>query len=92
MASNVISGQTYTTPVLGDPVGMRPADKRHYGGLIGEHKLTDGHVVFVTWLPLDQQRVNIKVWDSTGEEWGIQDVWRFHAGPKTEKLFVEIES
>jgi hypothetical protein len=90
--ASALTGQVVSVPVLNDPQGMRPADKRYWEGKISEHLLADGQTVYCIWLPLDQQRVNIVVWDSTGETWTVENIYRFHAAPETEKLLQALEA
>lgn len=90
MASNT-TGAFATVPVLGDPVGMRPAERRYWEGKISEHTLDDGRVVWAIWLAYNKTHVHIIVWDED-EVWTVENVCRLNAAHETEKLFAQLES
>lgn len=91
MASNT-TGSTVTMPVLGDPHGMRPAQKRYLAGMIGEYLLDDGHLVWCQWLTSSKTDCHIVIWDADGIVETFEDINRLQAARKTEALFVALEA
>ena len=89
MASNT-TGAIATVPVLGDPMGMRPAQKRYWEGKIGEYALENGLTVWAIWLPYNKTHVHIQVY-TADQTWEIMNVCRLQAAGETEKLFRQLE-
>lgn len=86
-----------TMKVLGDPKGMRPADRRFALSpscydTVGEYELDGGRVVWVTWLPTGSTHTHIVVWDEAAILSTRFNVVRVQAAPTTEKLLRELEA
>lgn len=83
--------------VLGDPQGMRAADKRFALSptcydTVGEYTLDGGRVVWVVWLPTGRTHTHVVVWDEYAILATRFSVVRPQAAPITEKLLRELET
>jgi hypothetical protein len=74
-----------------EPVGMRPANLRMAGDRIGEYHLSDGSIVWATWMPTSKTHTDIWLWDAGDYQGFIRNVVRTQAARATERALRKLE-